>query len=109
MTADAAIALATPIAVIIAAVLQQLSAIKARKASTVKLEAVAKTTEEIHTLVNSSMSAALKTSFFALRRVADLTKHQDDIAAWQIAEKAYREHEAKQRVVDGNVGKPAAL
>jgi len=122
MTPESIIALATPLAVIVAAVLQQMSANKA-KADRVeikdtaavavernerKLETIAKTAESVHILVNSSMSAQLKISAVALRRVADLTRHPDDAAAAELAEKLLAEHEAKQKLVDSKAGQPAA-
>lgn len=54
---------------------QQLSAIKAVGDMT-------------HGLVNSGMTVQLQISAVALRRVADLTKHPDDVAAADIAEEA---------------------
>ena len=68
------------------------------------LQATNKTQDQklssIHTLVNSNMGAQLKISAIALRRVADLTKHPNDVAAADVAEKLLDEHEAKQATVD---------
>lgn len=58
------------------------------------------TGEKVHVLVNSSMSAQLKISMIALKRVAELTKHPDDLAAAELATKLYHEHEGKQKLVD---------
>jgi hypothetical protein len=74
-----------------------------------KLDDIAKTGEAIHVLVNSSMSAQLKISMIALKRVAELTRHPDDLAASQLAEKLYHEHEAKQAKVDGMTGGPPKI
>ena len=52
--------------------------------------------DEIHTLVNGAMSSQMLISTVALRRVADLSKHADDIAAAELAEKTYRDHMSKQ-------------
>jgi hypothetical protein len=59
-----------------------------------------KTTEAVHVLVNSAMSKALNVAAVALRRVATLTKDPEDEKAAKLAEAAYRDHEAKQRIVD---------
>jgi hypothetical protein len=59
-----------------------------------------KTTEAVHVLVNSAMSKALNVAAVALRRVATLTKESEDEKAARLAEAAYRDHEAKQRIVD---------
>jgi uncharacterized protein (TIGR02588 family) len=53
--------------------------------------------DEIHTLVNGAMASQMKISAVALRRVADLSKHADDIAAAELAEKTYRDHMSKQQ------------
>ena len=65
-----------------------------------KLDNIAKVGEAVHTLVNSSMSAQLKISAVALRRIAEMTRHPDDLAAAQLAEKIDREHTVKQATVD---------
>lgn len=59
-----------------------------------------KVTKDVHTLVNANMGAQLKISALALRRVADLTKHQDDVAAAELAEQLLTAHNEKQAVVD---------
>jgi hypothetical protein len=59
-----------------------------------------KTTENVHTLVNSAMSNQLKIAAVALRRVAELTKHPDDVAAADLAEQSYHDHEKKQAIID---------
>lgn len=51
--------------------------------------------DSIHALVDGAMPMQLKISWVALLRIAELTKHPDDIAAAQIAEKLWREHDAK--------------
>ncbi len=65
-----------------------------------KLDETLTTLGIVHGLVNSSMSAQLRISAVALRRVADLTNHPDDVAAAELAERLYQEQEAKQRGVD---------
>lgn len=69
----------------------------------------AKSAESIHVLVNSNTGRILMTSMIALRRVADITKNPDDIKAADVAAEAYNIHQAQQKIVDGNVGKPAAI
>lgn len=56
--------------------------------------------EAIHTLVNSNMGIQLKISAVALRRIADMTQHTDDIKAAQVADDALAEHNKKQEIVD---------
>ena len=58
------------------------------------------TGDKIHILVNSSMSAQLKISMIALRRIAAMTGNADDIQAAEIAEQLFHEHELKQSMVD---------
>ena len=65
-----------------------------------KLAEIAETGEKVHVLVNSSMSAQLKISMVALKRIAELTEHPDDMAAAELATKLYNEHQKKQEVVD---------
>jgi hypothetical protein len=114
MTPESIIALATPLAVIIAAVIQKLDARKARvgteavrttleTASTnadAKMASIEATGDKVHVLVNSRMGMQLKIAALAFRRVADLTKHPSDVEAWQMSEKLLRDHEAQQRIVD---------
>lgn len=120
MTTDDVIKIATPIAVIVAAVIQQLESKRARaeiksklevtaKARDQKLEAIAKTGEAVHVLVNSNMSAALKTCAVAMRRVADITKAKGDIDAANLAEELSRDHEAKQSIVDTAASRPSSI
>lgn len=56
--------------------------------------------DAVHTLVNSNMGVQLRVGAVALRRVAELTKHPDDRAAAELAEKLLAEHETKQAKVD---------
>lgn len=65
-----------------------------------KLEGLAKVADATHTLVNSAMCTQLKISAVALRRVADLTKHPDDVAAAELAEKGLVEQVDKQKIAD---------
>ena len=69
-------------------------------ATTAKLSQLEHIATSTHTLVNSNMSAQLKISAVALHRIAELTKHPDDIAAADLAAKNLSEHDAKQRIVD---------
>jgi hypothetical protein len=65
-----------------------------------QLHDIAKTGEATHILVNSNMAAQLKISMIALKRLAELTNHPDDMAAAELAAKNYHEHEIKQAKVD---------
>lgn len=65
-----------------------------------KVQAVATTTDMIHILTNSAMSAALHSSSRALSRVADLTGAPEDRTAANASFKLYQEHEQKQATVD---------
>lgn len=73
----------------------------ATKSIALTTEEVAKTANAVHVLVNSSMSAQLHVAMVALHRVAELTNNAEDIAGAELAAKLYREHEAKQKIVDG--------
>ncbi len=55
---------------------------------------------EIHQLVNSAFTTQLKLTAVALRRVADLTKHPDDIKAATLAEKLLSDREDEQKKID---------
>lgn len=57
-------------------------------------------TNDTHTLVNANMGAQLKISALALRRLAEYTKHPDDVAAAELSEDLLSEHDKKQAVVD---------
>ncbi len=73
------------------------------RAQDVKLDAIAVVTNKVHTLVNSAMSAQLRISMVALRRLANLyPDNQDDVAAADLAEKLFREHEQKQLNIDAS-------
>lgn len=83
--------------------------VSARKVD--NLTAVAEHTQTVtnatHVLVNSNMAAQMKIAEVALRRVAELTRHPDDIAAADLAERTYLEHQKKQVVVDAGPLLPA--
>lgn len=72
----------------------------AESATAAKLTEIVDMGVSNHTLLNSSMATALRVGMIALRRVAELTRHPDDVAAAELAEKSYHEHEAKQARVD---------
>ncbi len=63
-----------------------------------------RTGEAVHILVNSSMSAVMRSLAIALRRVAILDPHPDNEAAATLAEKLFHEHENKQSIVDVKEG-----
>lgn len=80
--------------------------IKTTAATDATLANLTDTNAKIHTLVNSNMATQLKIAALALRRVADMTRHPDDVAAAVTAERAYADHQSKQQVVD-SVNDPA--
>lgn len=65
-----------------------------------KLNAIAKTGEQVHTLVNSNMGTQLKLNAISLRRLATITNDPVDVDAAMLAEKLLKEHDAKQAAVD---------
>jgi len=65
-----------------------------------KLAEIAKVNESVHVLVNSAMTNQLQISAVALRRLADVSQHPDDIKAARLAEEVFREHESRQEIVD---------
>lgn len=68
-----------------------------------RLGKIAKTAEKVHTLVNSAMGSQLKLNAVATRRLAILTNSPVDVDAAAVAEKALKEHEAKQATVDAKL------
>lgn len=68
---------------------------------TLKLNKVGKVTDAVHILVNSAMSAQLKISMVALKRIAALSSatREDKDAAIE-AENLWKEHQKQQKVVD---------
>ncbi len=74
-----------------------------KEALLISTEAANKQLTSIHTLVNANMGAQLTISAVALRRVADLTKHPDDVMAAETAEGLLAEHMRKQAAVDKRV------
>lgn len=77
-------------------------------ATEAKLDSIAKTGEDTHTLVNANMGAALNVNRISTRRLADITNNQADIEAADKAEELYLAHERKQATVDAAAGKKAA-
>lgn len=71
-----------------------------------KLNAIAKTGEQVHTLVNSNMGTQLKLNAISLRRLATITSDPVDVDAAMLAEKLLKEHDAKQAAVDAKIQKP---
>lgn len=65
-----------------------------------KLNAIAKTSNATHDLVNSASLVQLKLYAVAARRLAGLTNEEADIDAAKQAEKLVAEHTAKQAAVD---------
>lgn len=75
-----------------------------------KLDYIAKTAEDTHTLVNANMGIALGVNMDVTRRLAELTRGTVNGAADEVAankaEEMYRAHESKQATVDAQAGKP---
>lgn len=65
-----------------------------------KTDAILKTGEDVHTLVNSSFGALLKRHAESSRGKANLSKLRADIIEAELAEQMLREHDAKQKTVD---------
>ncbi len=72
-----------------------------------KLVGLAQIAQSTHILVNSSFAAQLRISALALRRIAAMTGHSDDIEAADVAERLHREHEQKQYMIDAKDAKDA--
>lgn len=72
-----------------------------------KLNAIAKTGEATHSLVNSNFGIQLKLTSVVSRRLADLTNAPADIEAADLAKRAYDAHMAQQAIVDAKEGKVA--
>jgi hypothetical protein len=129
MTTEQIITFATPLALIIATIIQKMDILKAArdtKASEAKVLAHANRMEErvverakevqehleennrqrnrqlttIHTLVNSGMSEQKRINMLLAKRVAKMTGDALDLKVADDAERIYMEHEAKQSVVD---------
>lgn len=65
-----------------------------------KLDAIKDTGEITHALVNARMGAVLKSVAEMSRRIADMTKFPEDIAAAEAAAEVSLDHEKKQRLAD---------
>lgn len=139
VTIESVIALLTPLAVIVAGIVNYITASKAaaaaialkndlknnqmkidtkldtaaRKTAEVKtdlatsqgkinddLKAIKSTGEITHALVNARMGAVLKSVAEMSRRIADMTKFPEDIAAAEAAAEISLDHEKKQRIAD---------
>lgn len=68
-----------------------------------RLGKIAKVADQTHTLVNSAMGYQLQLNAVSTRRLAILTNSPVDVQAAALAERALKEHEEKQAVVDGGV------
>lgn len=99
MTVDDVIKIATPIAVIVAAVMTKMASNRAEasaKEAKEKLEVVAKTGALTHALVNSASIIQLKLYAVAARRIATLTNDEADIKLAVKAEKLVKDRESEQ-------------
>lgn len=70
-----------------------------------KVQTISKSTDAVHTLVNSNMGAQLKLGAELSRWKAVQTRNKQDVAAADEAERLWRDHEAKQAMVDSREGK----
>jgi len=97
---------ATPVALIILGVMQQIQGAKAKQAAAESKQAVVENkaaTKEIHALVNSNFIVQLRVAAAALRRVADLTGEATDIKiAWE-AEVLLQDYIRKQTASDDSL------
>lgn len=66
-----------------------------------KVSKIVKTGDDVHTLVNSAMGAQLKLNAVSTQRLAMMTHSPVDVEAAALAEKALKEHQARQSVVNG--------
>lgn len=100
--------LVTPLAVIVAAVIQKLDARKVRK----RLESSSKARDiklnSIHDLVNGNVSDQKRMNMIQARRIADLTKGQPgneaDVALALEAERIYKDHQERLLRIDMATG-----
>lgn len=65
-----------------------------------KLGKIAKVSDQTHTLVNSAMGYQLQLNAVSTRRLAILTNSPVDVQAAALAERALKEHEDRQEIVD---------
>lgn len=66
-----------------------------------KVQTISKSTDAVHTLVNSNMGVQLEISEIALGRLAKLPgASKEDIAAWEKARNLLAAHVANQAIVD---------
>ena len=108
-TIDKYLPILTPIAVIVAFLLQKVDAMRvkqtlkeqneadheSRQVRNVKLNA-------IHDLVNGSMAEQKRLTMLFARRIADLTKNPADEALAKQAEKDFMDHDAKIKGLDNH-------
>lgn len=62
-----------------------------------------KTVEIIHTLTNSSMGEVLSTGMVSAKALSISTPTAENIELFKVAEKKWKEHEAKQAKVDAKI------
>src|SRR5678815_2998734 len=74
--------------------------------TTGKMDEIARVGVDTHTLVNSNMGVQLKLNAALSRRMANITKSNEDIQAAELAEIALAEHIKKQAIVDSGEKKP---
>jgi len=63
-----------------------------------------KAVNDIHTLVNSQMGQQLLIGMVSARTLAETNPSDENIRLMQAAEQKYKDHQAKQGVVDGRKG-----
>jgi hypothetical protein len=99
------LAIATPIAVILAAVIQKLDARKLRKErdkSDLKRDTKLNT---IHDLVDGNLGEQKRLNMFQASRIAGLTKDAADIALANEAKRLYEDHQARMLRIDEALAK----
>lgn len=67
-----------------------------------KLDDIAEVGTETHRIVNSGSVAMLRLYAIAMKRIADNSQDPLDIEAAELAEKEYREREARQKQLDSS-------
>lgn len=100
MSFEAALSIGTPVAVIVAAIIQGFDAAKIKRQLARDAKAKEAQLADIHGLVNSAMSVQLKVNARLARRIAVLTADPGDVTAAVEAETAARDHDAAQAEAD---------
>ena len=114
VTSEQILAILTPIAVCVAALINYFASRDAankvaqvktdlenvHESSAAKLDQIKATGEITHALVNNRMGAVLKTLATVSRQLANMTNNPKDMANAEVAENMAEEHDKRQAVVD---------